>query len=531
MDISSSPFPPQGTSCRDRPASPAWKQQYVAPGDEYSAPQFSQQLAALPVPRVRQVVLFRRTTEPISGDDPEETMTCTQGIVVDLPPDEAPPPTFETTPAAQLQEPQERVPQLHYAPPPAAVWNPALVYAEPAVEDTPGGRGQPRDQGEPSGLCAQGLQRLETPPPPVPSDLKPSPGPSEPAPAPSPPPRERPVVEISARRSTMRIKSQSPRSPIPSESSVTDSDEFEPSTSTTDSDPASNPASDSEPDPQPPRKRPRYAPAPRAHTPATQTQSMPGRGLEMGPGRYARKTDWERRAFTALHGMIRCLFCPPEDGLKPRGTIHRLPDAATRHLRETCPRFEQSELYRRHRSKSKGGAPLTKAQIVGRVVREYEKVAVVQVFCRRDEGYRRRCAELGLSPANVEARLARHAILYKIEDCECCPHPLWSEYLAKAREGQQQQRKEKKGRKEKKKGGKGGGKDEAAVEREGGVKKEENEDVVIPVAFPKRRREFVKGRSQDTKGRTLKRSLSDVDEEESEVNLVLKGRLDVIVSE
>ncbi|TBU57342.1 hypothetical protein BD310DRAFT_929503 [Dichomitus squalens] len=49
MDISSSSIPPQGTSCRGRPASPAWKQQYVAPGDEYSAPQFSQQLAALPV--------------------------------------------------------------------------------------------------------------------------------------------------------------------------------------------------------------------------------------------------------------------------------------------------------------------------------------------------------------------------------------------------------------------------------------------------------------------------------------------------
>ena len=54
-------------------------------------------------PRVRQVVLLKRTTEPISGDDPEETMTSIKGIVVDLPPDETPLPTFGATLPGHLQ--------------------------------------------------------------------------------------------------------------------------------------------------------------------------------------------------------------------------------------------------------------------------------------------------------------------------------------------------------------------------------------------------------------------------------------------
>ena len=50
-----------------------------------------------------------------------------------------------------------------------------------------------------------------------------------------------------------------------------------------------------------------------------------------------------------------------------------------------------------------------------------EKVAVAQVFCRHDRRHRDRCAELHLGPADVEERLARYAVLYKVEDCACCP--------------------------------------------------------------------------------------------------------------
>ncbi|KAM5540896.1 hypothetical protein V8D89_005540 [Ganoderma adspersum] len=150
---------------------------------------------------------------------------------------------------------------------------------------------------------------------------------------------------------------------------------------------------------------------------------------------YARETYWKRAAFTQLHGRIRCLFCAPHPPvtLKARGTMNRLPDAAVRHLRESCAHFEGSGMYRRYRDGGRCGGgrrgKLSKKEIVAEVVRDDEKVAVAEVFCRRDRAHRKRCAELGLSPEDVEEKLGRHALLCKAEECECCPHPSFSECL------------------------------------------------------------------------------------------------------
>ena len=162
---------------------------------------------------------------------------------------------------------------------------------------------------------------------------------------------------------------------------------------------------------------------------------------------YTRKTDWRRGAFTKLHGQIRCLFCALHPSLQSRGTLHRLPDAAARHLRECCAYFEGSEMYARYRKTlsadggERGGWP-SKQEIVARVVKDYEKVAVAQVFCRKGKTHKKRCAELGLEPLDVEERLERHAVLYKAEECGCCPHPLFEECLAKVKEGAKKDKKD-----------------------------------------------------------------------------------------
>ena len=123
---------------------------------------------------------------------------------------------------------------------------------------------------------------------------------------------------------------------------------------------------------------------------------------------------------------------------------------------------------------------------------------------------------MGLSPTNVEARLARHAVLYKLEDCECCPHPLWSDYLTKAKEEGERKKEEGKGKgKLKLEGRHRDRKDKVAAKKQ--VKKEEDEEVMISVATPKRRREVAKEENKDIKPRKPTRNVSKADEEEDEV--------------
>ncbi|RPD56144.1 hypothetical protein L227DRAFT_603174 [Lentinus tigrinus ALCF2SS1-6] len=245
--------------------------------------------------------------------------------------------------------------------------------------------------------------------------------------------RKRPVVEITARAKPARHAGKRVRFTTLGESSASDT-EWVPSVS---HESLESDGEDDVKDKEPPTKKRKRSTASQPDPPPKQTPTVyrsptPSASDAKTSGsatrNYTRKTDRDRQAFTTLHGDIRCIFCPiTSRASKPRGTIHRLPDAAARHLREFCAHFEKSHVYQQHR----GADPsLSKKDIVARLVRQYEKIAVAQVHCRQNADYRRRCAALGLSPANVESRLARHAVLYKIEDCECCPLPRYSKYLA-----------------------------------------------------------------------------------------------------
>ncbi|KAI0718215.1 hypothetical protein C8T65DRAFT_827727 [Cerioporus squamosus] len=243
-----------------------------------------------------------------------------------------------------------------------------------------------------------------------------------------PPPRRslrnKPVVEIRTHPKRARHTGKRTRRATSISKDPPSDTEFVPSERDAESDSDAENKTEAE---EPPKKRKRAnasglrPPKPRRTSASASTpKARPTAAVD-----YSRRTDYERRAFTSLHGDIRCIFCPVVSGVRPGGTIHRLPDAAQRHLRDFCAHFEKSHAYQKHRA-----AGLSKEDIVSRLVRHYEKIAVAQVHCRQNEDYRRRCAALGLSPANVESKLARHAELYKIEDCDCCPLPSYSKYLA-----------------------------------------------------------------------------------------------------
>ncbi|RDX46553.1 hypothetical protein OH76DRAFT_835016 [Lentinus brumalis] len=238
--------------------------------------------------------------------------------------------------------------------------------------------------------------------------------------------RHKPAVEITTRLKRARHSSKRTRTSRLSKETLADPD-FVPSEGDADSD---SDGEDEHDDEKPPKKRRRTVSGARSQSqhasPSTSASSKAQPTVVAG---YSRKTDYARFAFTSLHGDIRCIFCPlvsRSDGVKPRGTFHRLPDAASRHLRDVCPHVEKSHAYQQARA---NGLRLKK-DVVSYLVRRYEKIAIAQVHCRQDEDYKRRCVALGLSPAKVESRLARHAVLYKMEDCDCCPLPRYSEYLA-----------------------------------------------------------------------------------------------------
>lgn len=247
------------------------------------------------------------------------------------------------------------------------------------------------------------------------------------APPPQPSRWKRPVVEITVRsRKSRKVSSPSPkeRSPSPERTSSPEMDSYVSSGNESDSESEVEVEDD-----EPVQKRQRRTPS---LSPVLVEPRRPRRGRRRPTEReeYARKTDWERHVFTSLHGEIRCLFCPPvPSGVKVRGSIHRLPDAAARHLRDWCPYFETSDVYKRVREENPN-IELSKKEVVARLVKQYEKIAVAQVFCRNKEEYVKKCAELQMSPANVELKLGRHAMLFKAEDCACCPHPSWTEWAA-----------------------------------------------------------------------------------------------------
>ncbi|PIL35197.1 hypothetical protein GSI_02987 [Ganoderma sinense ZZ0214-1] len=173
---------------------------------------------------------------------------------------------------------------------------------------------------------------------------------------------------------------------------------------------------------------------PRLRSASTRKKSTAG--LSAVREKYGRGGDWKRGAFRELHGLIRCLFCAsnpsPNPSLRRRATLNRLPDAAMRHLRDSCVHFEESEMYKKYREESgrTRGGRMSRSEIVAQVVKEDEKIAVALVFCRRDRAHRKRSEELKTSPLGVEEKLGRHAVLCKAEDCECCPHPSFSEWLS-----------------------------------------------------------------------------------------------------
>ena len=263
----------------------------------------------------------------------------------------------------------------------------------------------------------------------------------------------------------------------------------------------------------------------------------------MAREQYGRDTDWKRAAFAQLHGRIRCLFCatrPPRSSSKLQShrtrTLHRLPDAAARHLRNACAHFEGSEMYRRYRyGDREGGASgrrlgemLSKKEIVGRVVREDEKVAVAEVFCRRDREHRKRCAEVGMVPEDVEERLGRYALLCKAEECECCPHPSFSECIAgvrseevKVKEEEEEEEPPKERKKKKKR------KLKQSVPGQLVYIKQEEEDLDIrDILQISRKYSESEAENEEVRGGSMKRKLPDDDDEEldeeAEVDILLK---------
>ncbi len=238
--------------------------------------------------------------------------------------------------------------------------------------------------------------------------------------------RHKPAAEITTRLKRARHSSKRTRTSRLSKETLSDPD-FVPSESDADSDSDGEGEHDDE---KPPKKRRRTVAGARSQPQhASPSTSASSKAQPIVVADYSRKTDYVRFAFTSLHGDIRCIFCPlvsRSDSVKPRGTFHRLPDAASRHLRDVCAHVEKSHAYQQARA---SGLRLKK-DVVSCLVRRYEKIAIAQVHCRQDEDYKRRCVALGLSPAKVESRLARHAVLYKMEDCDCCPLPRYSEYLA-----------------------------------------------------------------------------------------------------
>ncbi|KAI0770394.1 hypothetical protein C8Q74DRAFT_1369566 [Fomes fomentarius] len=357
------------------------------------------------------------------------------------------------------------------------------------------------------------------------------------APLPQPSRRKRPVVEITVRsRKSRKVSSPSPkeRSPSPERASSPETDSYVPSGNESDSESEVEVEDD-----EPVQKRQRRTPS---LSPVLVEPRRPRRGRRRLTERqeYARKTDWERHVFTSLHGEIRCLFCPPvSSGVKVRGTIHRLPDAAARHLRDWCPYFERSDVYKRV-SEENPNVELSKKEVVARVVKQYEKIAVAQVFCRNNEEYVKKCAELQMSPANVESKLGRHAMLFKVEDCACCPHPSWTEWVAskgasgasgRGKKTQQQATNGNPGR------AKGKGtrtspievieEDEEVAETKPEIKREETETPIL------QKDKFWRDSEKENMPLTpsFSSSLSGSQEDsEDEVALMVDGRLDMIIA-
>ena len=114
-----------------------------------------------------------------------------------------------------------------------------------------------------------------------------------------------------------------------------------------------------------------------------------------------------------------------------------------------------------------------------------------------------RCAAIEMTPLLVEAKLGRHAALYKVGDCECCPLPRWSEYLARAEQERKEQERVYRGR----------------LSRSGRVslKDETKEEKVV------------KARVKERHAPKVQSTLSG-DSEEDEVALMLDGRLDIIIA-
>ncbi len=258
-------------------------------------------------------------------------------------------------------------------------------------------------------------------------------------------------------------------------------------------------------------------PRPRTRSAGTKKKGTGTSALGVAREHYARTTDWKRRAFTKLHGRIRCVFCLPHPSasIQPRGTFNRLPDAAARHLREVCAHFEGSGMYERYR-RGVGGRRLSKKEIVARAVKDREKIAVAQVFCRKDKGHKKRCAELGLTPLDVEERLERHAVLCKAEECECCPHPSFSEYLAKVDEDAKKEEEDRKNiLKERKKKRKL----KHAVPGQLVHIKEEEEDLGVPELLQTSLKSAARTGNKEGRERRLKRKVPEPDEELEELEV------------
>ncbi|OSD02493.1 hypothetical protein PYCCODRAFT_1459135 [Trametes coccinea BRFM310] len=155
------------------------------------------------------------------------------------------------------------------------------------------------------------------------------------------------------------------------------------------------------------------------------------------PRDFARVGDYRRYAYSRIHGPVLCSFCfeDPERSNKPgtksrkksqpdrSRTLSRLPDVGYRHLK-TCNKFMQSKYFKQKMRRPRATQRLE--DIVKDAVAKAHMM-VVRLPCRRNPAYLARLALFqGIRAESVERHAAKHATIFKLDDCKCCPYPLYS---------------------------------------------------------------------------------------------------------
>ncbi|KAI9060863.1 hypothetical protein FKP32DRAFT_1594964 [Trametes sanguinea] len=156
---------------------------------------------------------------------------------------------------------------------------------------------------------------------------------------------------------------------------------------------------------------------------------------------FDRPSDYKRYAHSQIHGPVLCSFCfqgqelaeqedkkgkKSQKGKSGRArTLSRLPDEGYRHL-QTCKKFKQSRYFKEKIQPRDSGS----TDQLKRIAQDAVKTAhmmVVRLPCRNNPAYSARVALFeGIHPEGVEQHAAKYATVFKLDDCTCCPYPLYT---------------------------------------------------------------------------------------------------------